>query len=159
MKSVFWLVQDAIGGRCGPQMEPWSLPDLRAAGFDAIINLSEHPTDFTACHAAGLEASWVPLPADIPPTKASEEKCLEALPRALAFVSAQLAQRRRVLVHCYAGKDRTGMLMAALVAKQDGLAPAAAIEKVRTVRPLAITALGWEALALAVIPRVLERPS
>jgi len=157
MKSVFWLIRDAIAGRPGPQMDPWSVSELRAAGFDAVINLSEHPSDFEAFAAANMEASWVPLPTDVPPTKESEEQCVEALPRAYAFVSAQRLKGRRVLVHCHAGKDRTGILLAVLVAKTEGLPAQAAIRRVREVRPLAITAPGWEALALAVIPRVVAK--
>src|SRR5215218_8787757 len=118
MKSVFWLIPDAIGGRPGPYFDPWSVTEIRAAGFEAVINLSEHPSDFEAFKAAGMEASWVPLPTNVPPTKASEELCVEALPRAYAFVSAQRSRGRRVLVHCHAGKDRTGMLLAVLVAKE-----------------------------------------
>lgn len=157
MKSVFWLTPDVVGGRPGPQMEPWSLRELRAAGIDAVINLSEHSSDFAAFTEAKIEATWIPLPTDIPPTKESQEKCVEALPQALAFLSEQVASGRRVLVHCYAGRDRTGMLLALYVARKEGLSAAAAIQRVRQVRPHAITAPGWEALALAVIPRVLAR--
>jgi protein-tyrosine phosphatase len=154
MKSVFWLIRDAVGGRPGPHWDPWSVTELRAAGFEAVINLSEHPSDLASLEAVGMEASWVPLPTDVPPTKESEEKCVDALPRALAFVISQMSRGRRILVHCHAGKDRTGMLLAVLVAKQDGLPAEASIRKVRAVRPLALTAPGWEALALRVIPRV-----
>ncbi len=154
MKSVFWLVAGQIGGRAGPQFEPWSELELRAAGFDAVINLSEHEPHFHEFAAAGMEASWVPLPTDVPPTKASEEKCVDALPRAYAFLSAHVSNGRRVLVHCHAGKDRTGMLLAVWVAKMEGLSAPEAIRRVREARPLAITAPGWEALALSVIPRV-----
>jgi protein-tyrosine phosphatase len=146
-----------VGGRPGPQWEPWSLAELRAAGFDAVINLSEHPSDREALEASGLESSWVPLPTDVPPTAESEEKCIEALPRAFAFVTSQMSRGRRILVHCHAGKDRTGLLLALLVAKQEGLTAEAAIRKVREVRPLAITAPGWEALALQLIPRVVAK--
>ena len=157
MKSVFWLIPGAIGGRPGPQLQPWSVAELRAAGVGAVINLSEHATDFKAFEAVGIDASWVPLPTDVPPTKESEAQCVEALPRALAFVSAQISRGRRVLVHCHAGKDRTGMLLAVFLAKKEGLSARTAIEKVRDVRPLAITAPGWEALALEVIPRVVAK--
>lgn len=154
MKSVFWLIRDVVGGRAGPHLEPWSVPELRSGGFDAVINLSEHPSDLEALEAAGMEASWVPLPTDVPPTRESEEKCVEALPRAFAFVTSQMSRGRRILVHCHAGKDRTGMLLAVLLAKKEGIPAEAAIRRVREVRPLAITAPGWEALALKVIPRV-----
>ena len=154
MKSVFWLFPNSVGGRPGPTWETWSVAELRAAGFDAVVNLSEHPSDIEAFEAFGIETRWVPLPGDIPPTEGSPEQFVEALSRALAFVSAQMSKGRRVLIHCHGGRDRTGMLLAALVAKRDGLSAAAAIEKVREVRPAAITASGWEALALEVIPRV-----
>jgi protein-tyrosine phosphatase len=157
MKSVFWLIRDSVGGRPGPEWEPWSLSELRGAGFAAVLNLSEHPPDVVAFTAAGIETSWVPLPTDVPPTMESQARCMEALPRAFAFVSAQIAKNRRVLVHCHAGKDRTGMLLAVLLAKTEGLTAQAAIAKLRKVRPLAITAPGWEALALEVIPRVVAR--
>jgi protein-tyrosine phosphatase len=155
MKSVFWLVRDSIAGRPGPQMEPWSLPELREAGFQAVLNLSEHAPDFEAMRSAGIEASWVALPTDVPPTGETAEKCLQVLPQAWNFLSAQLASGRRVLVHCYAGKDRTGLLLALYVARRHGLSPAAAIAKVRETRALALTAPGWEGLALEVIPRML----
>lgn len=157
MKAVFWLIQDVVCGRPGPHLEPWSLAELRAGGIEAIINLSELPSEASALAAAGIEACWVPLPTDVPPTRQSHEQCLEALPRAYAFVSGCLARRRRVLVHCHAGKDRTGMLLALLVAKRDGVTAAEAIQRVRAVRPLALTAPGWETLALAVIPAVVTQ--
>lgn len=157
MKSAFWLVPDSVCGRAGPQLEPWSLAELRAGGIEAVINLSEHPSDLAGFGAAGIEACWIPLPTDVPPTDRSREQCVEALPRAWGFVAAQLAGRRRVLVHCYAGKDRTGMLLALFLAKRDGLPAPAAIARVRSVRPLALTAPGWEALALEVIPCVVAQ--
>jgi protein-tyrosine phosphatase len=155
VKSVFWLIPDSVGGRPGPQWAPWSVAELRAAGFNAIVNLSEQPSDVAAFEACGIESSWVPLPGDIPPTAASHAHFVEALPRALAFVGAQMSGGRRVLIHCHGGRDRTGMLLAALVAKQEGLSAAAAIARVREVRPDAITADGWEAFALQVIPRII----
>ena len=157
MKSVFWLVRDVVGGRAGPELEPWSVAELRTAGFDAVLNLSEHPSDEDAFKAAGLVGCWVPLPTDVPPNEESAERCVEALPRAFAFLSAQLARGQRVLVHCYAGKDRTGMLLALFLAQREGISAGEAIRRVRAVRPLAITAPGWEALALAVIPRVVAQ--
>ena len=67
MKSVFWLLSDSVCGRAGPQLEPWSVAELRAAGIDAVINLSEHPSELEAFQAVGIEACWLPLPTDVPP--------------------------------------------------------------------------------------------
>ncbi len=126
MKSVFWLIRDSIGGRHGPQLEPWSVMELRRCWLrcgDQFIGASVRHRSF---EAVGIETNWVPIPTDVPPTKESKERCVEALPRAFAFVSAQMSKGRRVLVHYHAGKDRTGMLLTVLVAKRAGLPARAA---------------------------------
>ncbi|MCP4205199.1 MAG: hypothetical protein GY769_25085, partial [bacterium] len=45
---------------------------------------------------------------------------------------------RRVLVHCVAGCDRTGMILAYHLAKSGGLGVAEAIDRVRQSRPPAL---------------------
>jgi protein-tyrosine phosphatase len=152
MKFVFWMIPRVLAGRPGPAMVKWQPRALRAAGFHTVLNLSDYAPDLTRLDAAGLRSHWVPLPMDFPATEESEKQCLAALPRALAFLSAELEAGRRVLVHCFAGRDRTGMLLALFLARRDGLPADQAIARVREVRPEAISAPGWEALALRVIP-------
>ena len=157
MKSVFWLIQDSVAGRPGPKNAPWVLTDIRAAGFDTVLNLSGHEPDYPAFELAGLQAAWIPLPSEIPPTEDSEIRCQEALPRAYDFLAAQIDAGRRVLVHCFSGRDRTGLLFAFLLARRDGLPAREAILKVREVRPSAMTAAGWEDLAMRIIPRLISK--
>ena len=156
MKSIFWLFQDSVAGRPGPKKAPWVLAEFRAAGFDTVLNLSGSEPDYPAFELAGLQVAWIPLPSEIPPTEDSEIRCQEALPRAYDFLTTQIDGGRRVLVHCYSGRDRTGMLFALLLAKRDGLPVREAILKVREARPIAITAEGWEDLAMRVIPRLIS---
>jgi len=56
-----------------------------------------------------------------------------------------------VLVHCSAGKDRTGLFMSYSLMREHDLGVDEAIARVREVRPQAITALGWDALARRVL--------
>lgn len=154
MQHVFWLIPDRLAGRTGPVKAPWRAEELRAAGFDLVLNLSETSPDETALRAAGLASHWEPLPTDVPATARAEAACVDAVPRALAVVLRELSAGRRVMVHCYAGQDRTGLLLAAYLVRERGLAPAAAIARVRTVRELAITAPGWEEMALRVLVKL-----
>jgi protein-tyrosine phosphatase len=158
MKRVFWLIPDLLAGRPGPRFFSWKPAELRAGGFDAVLNLSEYEPETAALEAAGLRSYWVPLPMDYPPSGESEQQCIEALPRALDHMNRELAAGRRTLVHCFAGRDRTGMLLALFLARRDGLAAADAIARVRKVRPEAISAPGWEEMALRVITRLAAAP-
>jgi len=154
MKSVFWLVRGSIAGRPGPEWEPWSVEELRAGGFDAVINLSEFPCNFRLLEGAGIDARWVPLPTDVPPTDKAKARCAEQLPKAHEFLASQVALGRKVLIHCHAGRDRTGMLMALPISRTRGVTAEEAIRLVRAARATALAAPGWEEMALEIIPEL-----
>ena len=90
-----------------------------------------------------------------PPRPGDLETCTAALPLALRFATDAIDAGRSVLVHCQAGKDRTGMFLSCYLCAVEGLSPAAAIEEVRRVRPTALSAPGWESFTLQVL-RALE---
>jgi protein-tyrosine phosphatase len=69
----------------------------------------------------------------------------------LRFVLSSIKTGRSVLVHCSSGKDRTGMFLTYYLCATESLAPARAIEEVRRVRPVALSAEGWETFALDVL--------
>ncbi|MEW6750137.1 MAG: dual specificity protein phosphatase family protein [Candidatus Latescibacterota bacterium] len=151
MLNAFWLLPGLLAGRPGPTREPWSLRQIRDAGIRAVVNLSEFPPRQSEFAEHGIEVLWVPLPATVPADAQSEQSCLERLPRAYAFLVTHLQAGHPVLVHCYAGCDRTGMLLAYHAARAESLSPRQAIQRVRQVRPAALTAQGWEAMAVRVI--------
>ncbi len=65
---------------------------------------------------------------------------------------------RPVLVHCTSGKDRTGLFLSYYVCTTEGLSPSDAIREVRRVRPIALTADGWEQFAQRVLAELVSAP-
>ncbi len=152
MDKVFWLLPGRLAGRPGPDREPWDLGSLREGGIEAILSVN----DGLACHlddfaAFGIAYARVSLSPNAPPQPGDDEVCLGALPRAYAFVQAQIAEGRGVLVHCSSGKDRTGLFLCYFLMRQADLSPVDAIEAVRRVRPIALSAVGWEEFAVRVL--------
>jgi protein-tyrosine phosphatase len=152
VKHVFWLVPGRLAGRAGPNREPWDPRALRAMGIDVVLSLN----DGECCNraeiaAADLDYRCIALPPNEPPQPGDEAICAASLPVAYDFVRAHHADDRIVLVHCSAGKDRTGLFMSYFLMREHGLDVDAAIARVRDVRPRALSAMGWETLARRVL--------
>jgi len=152
MRKVFWLREGVIAGRSGPNRDAWSPEELAAGGIGAVLSVNDgelvHSDDLSA---VGVIYSCVPLSDSAPPRPGDLKICLDALPRGLNFVVSSIESGRNVLVHCSSGKDRTGMFLSYYLCATEGLAPASAIEQVRRVRPIALSAEGWETLTLDVL--------
>jgi hypothetical protein len=157
MDHVFWLVPGRLAGRPGPNRRPWDLAGIRALGIGAVLSVN----DGDGCEPAlfpvlELRYECVPLPPNEPPLPGDEELCEAALPAAYRFVREQHTHGRAVLVHCSAGKDRTGLFMSYFLMREEGLDVETALQRVRAVRPNALSAVGWEALARRVLARMNE---
>ena len=152
MNHVFWLVPGVLAGRSGPNRDPWDAQDLRAGGIGAILSVNDggacHPEDFAAL---GMSYRCIPLSRNEPPRDGDLEHCLAALPVAYDYVRGELDEQRAVLVHCRSGKDRTGLFMCYFLIRESGMSIDDAIAEVRRVRPIALSAEGWEDLAVAVL--------
>ena len=145
MDKLFWIIPGKSAGRPGPDREPWNLASLRKGGIGAVLSVNDgrlcHPEDFVA---SGITYTCVPLSDNAPPQSGDDHICLRALPQAHAFVQAQMAQGHRVVVHCSSGKDRTGLFLCYFLMQQAHLSPTEAIQAVHHVRPIALSAVGWE---------------
>lgn len=152
MDHVFWVIPERLAGRPGPDRVPWNVGALRAGGIGAVLSLNDgvlcHPEDF---EAHGITYACMPMSDNAPPRPGDDEICLKVLPRAYQFVSEQMNGQRGVLVHCSSGKDRTGLFLSYFLMRQEQLSVSEAIRAVRTVRPIAISAMGWEAFATRVL--------
>jgi protein-tyrosine phosphatase len=152
MEHVFWVVPNLLAGRCGPDDQPWRLDHLRQSGFGAVLSVNDgelcRPEDFAR---QGLVYACIPLSSNAPPGDGDLEHCLRVLPAALSFAEENISQHIPVLVHCSAGKDRTGLFMAYYLMQCEDCSLQQAMERVRAVRPVALTADGWYEFALRVL--------
>jgi protein-tyrosine phosphatase len=152
VNKIFWLLPGKLAGRSGPDQDPWDLDALHAAGIRAVLSVNDgeecRPADFSA---RDIAYACVPFSTHTPPQPGDDHVCRAALPRAYDFVARELARDNAVLVHCTAGKDRTGMFLSYFLMRERGLTPHAAIAAVRKVRPIALSAAGWDAFAREVL--------
>jgi protein-tyrosine phosphatase len=155
MRNVFWLRPGVIGGRTGPNLDSWDPKELAAGGIGAVLSVNDgervRPGELAA---VGIDYRCVPLSDAAPPQPGDLEICLRALPHALAFAACSIDARRGVLVHCRSGKDRTGLFLSYYLCMTEGLTAAEAIREVRRVRPVALSAEGWEAFSYEVLGAV-----
>ena len=152
MNKVFWLLPGQLAGRSGPDQDPWDLDALHSAGFRAVLSVNDGiDCDAASFRSRAIRYACVPFSTNAPPLPGDDAICRAALPRAYHFVTRALRDRLPVLVHCTAGKDRTGMFLSYFLMRERGLTPYAAIAAVREVRPIALSAAGWDAFAREVL--------
>lgn len=142
MEQVFWLIEGRLAGRPGPVQAPWDAAALRAGGLDAVLSLNSQ-ADADELAAAGLAHHLLPMPPVLPLAGVLQDTLLDSLEPVLARVHQEVAAGRSVLLHCHAGKDRTGLAMTAYLVRYEGLGVEEAIARVRAVRPIAMSAPGY----------------
>jgi atypical dual specificity phosphatase len=69
---------------------------------------------------------------------------LEELVQAVDFIDQQISSDRPVMVHCAAGKGRTGAVLAAYLIKKQNLTAEQAIDKIRDIRPGSVQSISQE---------------
>jgi protein-tyrosine phosphatase len=152
VEHLFWLIPGRLAGRPGPDERPWQPSALRDAGIGAVLSVNDgalcRREDFSAL---GMDYACIPFSANAPPRLGDLEICLDALPKAYGFVTAALERDAGVLVHCTSGKDRTGLFLCYFLMRDRGLEPLEAVRQVRRVRPIALSATGYEEFAIQVL--------
>jgi len=99
--ELWWIVPGKLAGVRKPT--PEELPELRAAGVDAIVSVMDDPSNLDAYDAAGLPRLWLPVTGGTAPT-------MEQVAALREFVDARSGG---VAVHCTSGRRRTGTMLAA----------------------------------------------
>ena len=121
MKHVFWLVDNELCGRPGPNHEPWNAAELRESGIGAILSVNSGESVYLdELEPVGIAYKCIPLAAP-------------------------------VLAHCRHGKDRTGLFMAYYLKHRFGLGTEEAIQTVKAKRSIALTAQRWDEFAVEVL--------
>lgn len=130
-----------LAGSGLPGMDATVLEDLdeaRRRGVGAVVSLTERPLDAEDIAASKLAYLHLPVVDFQPPS-------LAQLDRFVSFVQEQVDAGRGVLAHCFAGRGRTGTVLAAwLIA--NGKSAREAIAEVRRRRPGSIETRKQEAV-------------
>ncbi len=155
MKHLFWLIENELCGRPGPNHEKWKVKALAKSGIGAILSVNfAQSVDTAALKKHNINHQCIPLAANAPPKPEELALCLERLPIAYEFVQAEIDAGKKVLVHCRHGKDRTGLFMAYYLMRRYHIGADEAISRVKQVRPIAFTAAGWDSFAPEVLAKV-----
>ncbi len=123
-----WVVDGVIAGMERPGLlcsREGDLEFLRGEGIEVIINLEEreHARDYE-----GFIVKHIPVNDFSPPGLEDFEEFIE-------FVNGQLAGKKRIAVHCYAGMGRTNLMIACFLIHHMKIDPATALEVVKMKRP------------------------
>jgi atypical dual specificity phosphatase len=128
-----WLEEGRLAAMGLPDPAGWE--ELANRGVGAVLSLTEHPAGLVAARR-GLRFEHVALEDFGTPR-------LEDLDRCVAFLDACLAEGRAVVVHCFAGRGRTGTVLAAWYTAK-GMGADDAVRHVRHLRPGSVETLGQE---------------
>lgn len=154
MDKLFWLLPGKLAGRAGPDREPWDLDALQRCGIQAVLSVNDgrmvHGEDLSK---RGIAYACIPLSENAPPREGDAEICQAALPRAYRFVAEQMDRGRTVLVHCSSGKDRTGLFFCYFLMHRFSWPLEQALRRVYEVRPIALSAEGWQEFSAEVLSR------
>lgn len=143
MEHVYWVLDYLLAGRPGPTREPWDVQALYRGGIRTVVSLAkevevEDLTPFGITHYRG----------DFPPLLLFSEGMRKAfiymaLP-VWRFIDEQITAKKPTLVHCFAGQDRTGVILSGYLVIYRGMEPEKAIAHVRAANPLVMREQGYE---------------
>ncbi len=111
MKYIYWTMFGILARRPGPDEIEWDLNEFKNAGFGAILSLRNNPKGLNHINKHGFAYKLLPLPNYVPPSVDDFFTYQHLLSEALAFISQNVAVGTPALVHCHAGKDRTGVVL------------------------------------------------
>jgi atypical dual specificity phosphatase len=143
--TFFTWVRDARLAASGRPFSKGQVEWLEDNGITAILTLTEEPlpSDWTR----GIEARHISLTDHAPLTPAQMKAGAD-------YITSALSEGKVLLVHCLAGKGRTGCVLAAYMMAYEGKTARQAIDELRSTRggsvegPQERNVLGFEAEAL-----------
>jgi atypical dual specificity phosphatase len=112
-----------LAGLPGPAYMEWDFARLRKMGYSVVVSLECDRLNTFEIEEAGFEHKKICVGDFMAPT-------LDQIDEFVAFVDGKHAEGKKVLVHCYAGRGRTGTMLAAYLIHQ-GVSPDAAIREIR----------------------------
>jgi protein-tyrosine phosphatase len=157
MDHIYWVLEGLLAGRPGPTRAPWQPQALFDSGIRAVVSLAEEVQveDLTPYGIEHFKGKFPPL------TLYSEGMRKAFIYTALPvwrFIDAQIKASNPTIVHCFAGQDRTGVILSGYLVIYCGLDPKDAVTRVRNANPLAMREQGYEETVYLLQPNQLPDP-
>src|SRR5213080_1607918 len=124
MEMLYYTIDGGrLAGLPGPAFMEWDFARLRKMGFSVVVSLECDRLNTFEIEDAAFEHKKICVE-DLPPPP------FDQIDEFVSFVEAKLSEAKEVLVHCYAGRGRTGTMLAAFLIHR-GMSADAAIREIR----------------------------
>ncbi len=131
-----WVINDKLAG-CGLPVTENEFKWVVEKGIKSIVTVREVP--LPSEWFDGTDIDYLHLR-----TEDFGAPTLEEMEEAVNFIDKEIQRGRPVLVHCAAGKGRTGAVLAAYMMKKQNLTAKQAIERMRIKRPGSVQSITQE---------------
>lgn len=140
-----WVIEGMLAGSGMPTSRE-EMDWVRENDIKAVLTLTEEP----------LPEQWLNnIDYLHVPTVDGSSPDIEDIEKAVDFIDKNLKNDKSVMVHCAAGKGRTGTILVAYMMKFRGMNVKGAIEEIRSLRPGSVEN-GSQEIALSVFEKYLK---